>query len=211
MFSLMATAAIAEEEKEWTLSRDRRDIKVYTRRVEGIDFKQYRGLVIVDASLSSLVALFEDHSAAQDWIDTCRSIELVERIAPNESISYSYNPAPWPAKDRDAAVHNLITQDPETLVVRIVQQAVPDRVPPNRKAVRVKRIEGLWIFNPLGEKETEVIYQVLTDPGGGIPAWLVNAVAISQPFNTLEGLRDLAPSDKYKDAHFDFITDWTPK
>jgi hypothetical protein len=47
---------------------------------------------------------------------------------------------------------------------------------------------------------------VLSDPGGGLPAWLVNAVSISQPFNTLENLTKIVKDEKYSDAAFDFIT-----
>ncbi len=208
LLTIAAGASVADDNNGWTLSRDSRNIKVYTRRIKGIAFKEYRGIVEVNASLSSVIALFEDHAAAKDWIDTCDRIELVEYLAPNESITYSYNNAPWPAKDRDAVVHSVTTQDPETLVVSVVQKAITGHVPNNRKAVRVELIEGSWTLVPLDEKRTEVTYQVLTDPGGGIPAWLVNAVAISQPFNTLRGLRRLLNSEKYSDAHFDFITDW---
>ena len=207
LFLSVISGIVSADDSEWKLSRDRRDIKIYTRRVEGIAFKQYKGVVTVNASLSSVIALFEDHGAAKDWIDTCERIELVEQIAPNESITYSYNNAPWPAKDRDAVVHSVIKQDPETLTVSIVQEAISGHVPLNRKAVRVEFIEGSWTLVPLEKNRTRITYQVLTDPGGGIPAWLVNAVAISQPFNTLEGFRDLVTSDKYRDASFEFITE----
>lgn len=207
----VGSSTAAAGESDWHLSRDRQDIKVYTRHVKGIAFKQYKGIVDVQAPLSSVIALFEDHAAAKKWIDTCDYIKLVEVIAPNESITYSYNLAPWPAKDRDAVVRNVITQDPETLVVHIVQNAVKGYVPRDRKAVRVEFIEGMWELVPIDENRTRITYQVLTDPGGNIPARLVNAVAISQPFNTLLGLRDIVTSEKYKNAHFDFIIDWKAK
>lgn len=199
---LGATTILADD---WELARDRDGIKVYTRHVEGIAFKQYKGVVTINARLSTLIAVFEDIGAATEWVDTCEKMELVERVSPTESYTLSYNPAPWPVKDRDAVVHNIIRQHPETLKVTIRQTAMPDKVPRNKKAVRVERIEGLWTLVPLKDGSVELTYQVLSDPGGGLPAWLVNAVAISQPYNTLEGLREIAGREKYKDAAFGFI------
>lgn len=198
-------ASLSASASDWKLERDRNGIKVYTRRVEGIAFKQYKGIVNLKAPLPTVIAVIEDIEAAPEWVDSCKRMELVERISPTESYTYNYVPAPWPVKDRDAVVHNVITQDTKTFVVTIKQKAAPDKKARIKKAVRVERIEGLWTLTPQKDGSTELIYQVLSDPGGGLPAWLVNAVAISQPFNTLESLQDMVKKDTYKNAAFDFI------
>lgn len=203
--ALLCFGVVTALQAEWKLDRDRDEVKVYTRRVEGIAFKQYKGETIVKSRLSTLVAIFEDMDAAVEWVDTCDRMELLERISPQETYTYSYNGAPWPAKDRDAVVHNLIEQDPETLVVTITQKGVPDRIPENKKAVRVERIEGLWIFEPLSGGKVKITYQVLSDPGGGLPAWLVNSVAVSQPHTTLVGFREMVQLEKYQISVFEFI------
>jgi hypothetical protein len=60
-------------------------------------------------------------------------MEFVERVSPTEAYTYNYVPAPWPAKDRDAVVHNVITQDPETYIVTITQTAAPEKKPKSKK------------------------------------------------------------------------------
>lgn len=203
IFLLLLTAAAGAE--EWKLERNRDGIKVYTRRVEGISFKEYKGVIRLDASLSTIIAVFDDYKAATEWIDTCSSMELVERISPMENYTYSYNPAPWPVKDRDAVVHSRTSQDPETLIVTVKQNAAPDKKARTRKAVRVEFIQSLWTLTPQQDGSTELIYQALSDPGGGLPAWLVNSVAISQPFNTLAGLREMVKLEKYRTAKVSHI------
>lgn len=200
----ISLTALAEK---WKMERDRDGIKVYTRRVEGIAFKQYKGEITIDAPLSTLVTIFNDLEAGPDWVDQCSKMELVEQISPSENITYVYTPAPWPVKDRDAVVQTKISQDPQTLVVTIKQTAVPDKKEPNKKAVRVKRVDGTWTLTPTKDGKTALVYQVLSDPGGGLPAWLVNAVAISQPFNTLDGMRKMAGKDEYRNVKVDYITD----
>lgn len=204
---LLCSLSLTAPAETWKLERDRDGIKVYTRRVEGIAFKQYRGEVTIDAPLSTLVAIFNDLEAGPDWVDQCSKMELIEQISPTENITYVYTPAPWPVKDRDAVVQTKITQNPDTLTVRINQKAVPDKKSPNKKAVRVKRVDGLWTLTPAADGKTHLVYQVLSDPGGGLPAWLVNAVAISQPFNTLDGMRSMAKKEQYQGVKIDYITD----
>jgi hypothetical protein len=192
---------------EWKLERDRDGVKVYTRRVQGVAFKEYKGVVVLDASLSSLIALFNDLEVGPEWVDSCSRMELVKQVSPVETITYTYSPAPWPVKDRDAVVRSVIAQDPESKVVTITQRAVSDQKPEIRKAVRVKRVDGLWTLTPLENGQVELVYQVLSDPGGGLPAWLVNAVAVSQPFNTLVDMQEMVKREKYRGAVFEYISE----
>lgn len=205
--SLLLLAATASLAEEWKLERDRDGVTVHTRRVEGIAFKEYKGATRVDARLSTLIAVFNDIEASTEWVDKCERMELVERVSPTETITYAYTPAPWPVKDRDAVVRSIIVQDPETKIVTITQRATPDHLPRERKAVRVERIESQWTFKPMEDGAVELTYQVLTDPGGGLPAWLVNAVSVSQPFNTVKGMREMAAREKYRDATYDYISE----
>jgi hypothetical protein len=47
--------------------------------------------------------------------------------------------------------------------------------PPDRQHVRVQRIQGSWLVVPsLDGKGSIIRYDVLTEPGGAIPAWITN-------------------------------------
>lgn len=203
MIFLAATMTVHAE--KWKLERDRSGIKVYTTKVKGQSFKKYKGILTLDASLSTIVAVLEDVDAGSQWVDTCKTMVLIEQVSPTETYTYSYNPAPWPAKDRDAVVHNVISQDVETLVVTMIQTAAPKKKKKHKDAIRVEKIDGSWTLTPLPDGQTQVVYMVLSDPGGGLPAWLVNSVAISQPFKTLEGLKEMVKKEKYKNVVIEYI------
>jgi len=51
----------------------------------------------------------------------------------------------------------------------------------------------------------EVVYQVLSDPSGALPAWLVNSSVISQPYKTLLKMKKVVMLDKYQNARLEFI------
>ncbi|VGO16020.1 hypothetical protein PDESU_04610 [Pontiella desulfatans] len=190
---------------DWKLAKDEDGIKVYTRGVEGTGFKQFKGVARIPARLSTLIAVFNDLDSAAKWVKTCDRIELIEQVSPAETYTYAYNPAPWPVKDRDAVLHNVIMQNPTNYIVTITQTAAPDKIPRLTKAIRVERIESLWTLTPQNDGSVEVVYQSLSDPGGRVPATLVNAVSVSQPYTSLKGIWITAQEKRFKNVKLGFI------
>lgn len=198
-------ATLPDNSFAWELAKDDEGVKVYTREIRGSAFKEYRAVMKIRASLSSLVALVDDIAQCHTWIETCTEGKLLKRINPKVSYTYTINRAPWPVSNRDAVVRNTISQDPQSRVVTISIRGVPDYVPEKVGLVRVKKIKGYWRFAPLKNGVVEVLYQVHSEPGGNIPSWLVNSIVISQPFNTLRNMRKVVRQPKYLKAKYDFI------
>lgn len=188
----------------WELAREGTGIQVYTRKVSGSKFKEYKGIMTVEASLSSLIALVNDVAAYPKWIDTCKEGKTLKRISPTESYAYTVNKA-FPVANRDAIVRNVIQQDPETLVVTIDIEGKPDFIPENKNLVRVTHIKGFWRFTPLDQGKVEIVYQVHNEPGGGIPAWLVNSFVVKQPFRTLVNMQKMINESRYPIKQYGFI------
>jgi hypothetical protein len=180
-------------------------IDIYTRHVADSNFKAYRATMRIKTSLSSLIALVDDIPSCPLWIDTCTEGRLLKRMSPTETYTYTINNAPWPVKDRDAVVHNNISQNPETRRVTIHITGEPDYIPPQKEFIRVKMIDGFWEFTPVGNGFVEIVYQVHNDPGGGLPSWLVNSVVVTQPYNTLLNMKKMINQSKYQTPHYDFI------
>jgi ribosome-associated toxin RatA of RatAB toxin-antitoxin module len=189
----------------WDLAKKQNGITVYTRSVKGSNFKEYKAIAHIKASLSSLVAIVEDISAYPSWIHTCKEGKLLKRLNEKETYNYTINDAPWPVRDRDAAVHNKISQNPEDRVVTIEIKGIPDYIPEKTGLQRVKKIDGSWRFTPLGNDTVEVVYQVHSEPGGNLPSWLVNSVVVDQPFYTLVNMQKVIDRPKYRQATYKFI------
>jgi hypothetical protein len=51
----------------------------------------------------------------------------------------------------------------------------------------------------------EVVYQVHANPGGSLPNWMVNAIVVETPLETLLNLRDVVTNEKYQNRSFAFI------
>jgi len=103
--------------------------------------------------------------------------------------------------------HLITTQDPQTKVVTINGPTVADYVPEKKNIVRVHRSYGKWIISPAGNKTVKVDYTLETDPGGSIPAWLVNMFATKGPMESFRKLKLHLQKPAYQNIHLPFITD----
>ncbi len=189
----------------WELAKDEDGIKVYTREVKGAEIKEYKAVMNLKTSLSSLVALLKDVPAYKAWIYTTEKSEALKKINPRESIIYSMNNTPWPISDRDTVFYNSINQDPKRLIVTIKITGKNDYIPEKSNLVRIKTMNGSWRFIPKDNGIVEVNYQMHNDPGGNIPSWFINLVVVKQPFETLMKIKKIIMQDKYQNAKYNFI------
>ncbi|WP_051333534.1 START domain-containing protein [Aliagarivorans marinus] len=214
MFTFGSPFALAEEQQAeqkqtaanpWKQVRERNGVTVFNRRIPGIAFKEFMAETVVEADLHTLIAVFNDAPAGVEWVENVDEMRQLDQLSENETITYTYSKAPWPVSDRDAVVHNRITQDPRTLAVTIQQRGVPEHIAKVKGAVRVPSLSSSWIFTPQDDGTTHVRYQVLTNPGGNLPAWLINAVSVSQPYKTLRGLQEIVLLEQYQNVEIAFI------
>jgi len=70
--------------------------------------------------------------------------------------------------------------------------------------VRVKG-SGYWQVDVLDNGLLQISFQMQVDPGGSIPAWLVNMFTGETPYQTLSKIRELVKRPEYQNRNFDFI------
>jgi hypothetical protein len=66
-------------------------------------------------------------------------------------------------------------------------------------------IMAYYEFVPTGNNTIKITYEAVVDPGGIIPAWLVNFMVVYTPYTTLRQIRDCAPFKDYEGITFDFL------
>jgi hypothetical protein len=174
---------------QWRLVKDEAGIRVYLQQIPGSSFQAFRGVTRMRTDMPRLLALQDDVSAACAWIHACREQRLLKHEG-NLSWAYSRFHTPWPVQPRDSILQVTTTHDADGRVTRTLL-GVADYLPLQPGFVRVSKVEGFWSLTPL-DGEIEVVYQVHSEPGGSVPAWLANSFVVDAPFNTLQGLRKLA-------------------
>ena len=186
-----------EEKKEnpWVQKKDKNGIQVFVRNVEGIQFKEFMGVAVMDATPEKLNAIVADVPNQVNWM--CDMIEAkFVKEDPINPIQYNVVTAPL-VSNRDVILQGRIVKSPGK-IVRYFQQITIDSIPPKKGIIRMPRMVGFWMFESMGKNQTKVTYQNLADPGGTLPAGLVNLLIVKQPFVTLEGLRKQLENQKNK-------------
>mgnify|MGYP000232109495 CR=1 FL=1 len=171
----------------WQLKKEQAGIKVYTRSVAGSNLDEFKGVATLPVSQEAIVAALKDVASLSKWLPD-NKVARVLKQSPNHIYYYSVTDAPFPVDDRDAILHFHFR--PEGKNMRVSIEGLPDYLPEEENRVRIPSLKGFWYLEPKGAEQTQVTYQVLANPGGSIPAWLANATAVDQPFETLANLRD---------------------
>ncbi|RYZ96848.1 MAG: lipid-binding protein [Sphingobacteriaceae bacterium] len=190
---------------DWKLSSDKGGIKVYTRLVPGSKVKAIKVECDLKATASQLVAVLLDVKTCADWVYHTKSCVLVKQVSPAELYYYSEISVPWPAENRDFVAHIAVTQDPETKVVTVDAPSVPGHVAVKKGVVRISNSKGKWTITPIANQSIRVEYSLQVDPGGVIPAWLVNMFATEGPVQSFKSLKLQLQKDEYKNVSLPFI------
>lgn len=204
LFMVLA-AASASAQNDWKLSADKEGVKIYTSIVSDSKIKAVKVECDLNTTPSQLVAVVMDINSATDWVYHVKSAKLIKQVSPSELYYYSEVSLPWPVANRDFVAHLIVTQDPASKVVTIDGPAVQGFVPVKKGVVRVDNSFGRWVITPVGTGQVHVQYTIHTDPGGAIPAWLVNIFATDAPLKIFEGLKVQLQKPAYKNTALAFV------
>jgi len=194
----LGSNAIAAD--RWKLAEEIDGIRVFTKQERGNPIKSFKGEMTIKSRLSPLVALMEDASAYPKWLYNCQSAKQIKSISDKESINYLVTKMPWPAKIRDSVVFSKLSQNPKTKQVHIRLSSQANQYPLQKGRVRVVNLTGQWVFTPDHKGNVGIIYEMNIDPAGNLPKWLVNAMSVDLPKNTLNRLREMIKKPKYSTA-----------
>jgi len=201
---ILLFAGALHGDDEWRQVRAEQGIEVSIHKVEGSSFAESRAVMRLNGvTLPAAVALISDVSHQHEWIAYMDESRVLAEISPVERINYTRSNASWPVADRDAVVRSKFSFDREKGVVRVESQAEPDFIPEKKGVVRIRKVNSSWTLIRISDGELEVRYQVYSEPGGRLPAWMVRRIIYEQPFETLLNMREQLKLAKYRDARFE--------
>jgi len=102
--------------------------------------------------------------------------------------------------DRDLVCYYERTQDPDTKVVTTKSYATPELIPKKKNLIRIPSFDSYYILSPDDEGWLDMEYFLRIDPGGALPAWVVNLAATTGPNSTMRALYKVIASGKYDDV-----------
>ena len=192
-------------QNDWTLKADNEGIKLYTKNLQNSSLKISKTVCVIDASLGRITAVLLDINRASDWVYATKNASLLKQLNPLELYYYSEVEVPWPASNRDFIVHMTVSQDEKTKAVTIVGENNPSYLPTVKNIIRIQQSYTKWLIIPLQNGKVLIEYYLQVDPGGIVPAWLINLFSTKGPFETFKNLRLQVKKDIYNKMAVPFI------
>jgi hypothetical protein len=175
--------------QDWKFIKERDGIKIYTRNDTNNPVKSYRGEVDLKTTMDTMRLIIGNIKSFDWWDESISQIKVLEYV-PEQSIKYYlvYH-VQWPFSDRDLCVQSVVTNDSVTGVRTVMATPLLDVVPEQPDKVRIKNYWQSWTLIPLGNGMIHLTLEGSVDPGGNIPAWLVNMVITDTPLNLIKKVR----------------------
>ena len=193
----------------WKLASEKEGIKIYTSEVPDSKVKAIKVDCEFNASASQLVALLMAVNTSADWVYHTKSATIIKQVSPAELYYYSEVNMPWPTANRDFVAHLSVSQNPVTKVIVIDGPAVQGMVTEKKGIVRINNSIGKWTITPFGLDQIKEQYTLHVEPGGSIPAWMVNMFATQGPQEVFKSIRVQLEKPEYKNAILPFIENKT--
>lgn len=182
-------SAQPSETESWKLAKDKDSILIYTRQMNGMKIKEFKAYTTINTTVDKLVAVLQDVDNYDKWTMNVKNSALLKKISDDETYIYSEADIPWPFSNRDIISHINIywsqTRDTATLVI----DGIPDYLPEKKGIIRIPISKGAWHIYQVAEENVAIEYSYAADPGGSIPAWIVNLFIVDGPYKTLLRLK----------------------
>ena len=193
---------IISAQENWKLKKQADGIEIYTSEGNS-KYNSFKGHIVLDNSIHSFVAFLNDMDEYVNWGYKTKEVSLLKKSGDTLQIYHVITQVPFPYKNREGTYQNKFkwNSDSSTLLVDI---NTLEGYKENEAFVRVQG-NGFWKVVVLPSGKLDITFQMQIDPGGNMPAWLVNMFIGSTPYHTLVNLQKLIKKEKYQNKKFSFI------
>lgn len=183
------TFLAASDKNEWTLKREKDGIDIYSRPSDYSKFNDIRVDMDLPGTAEQLAGILLDVTDYTNWVYATRTSSMIRKVSDNEVIYYAEVGTPWPAANRDYYADLKITFNPANHSMNVVSVGLKDYQPAKKDLVRVPMSRGYWTVTTQPDKKIHLQYILQIDPGGSIPAWILNSFVTKAPIETFSCLK----------------------
>ncbi len=192
-------------QESWELKRKYDDLLIYTSHYPGSDFKSFKAVQQVSAgSMKEIAAILLDVENYTDLFPYALDGSMVKKYSDGHFIHYLATDLPWPVDDRSGIYEITTFYNVQINEITIKVDCIPYTYPETISTVRMTDGTGYWKIREVNTGHFEVIFQYHADPAGKIPAWLANSFIEDHPYKTMQNLKRIIASGKYKGVKVDF-------
>ncbi len=197
--TFLAWPAAAEDGPEWEELFQEEGITVWQREIPDSSLVEFRGRGVIEGDIRKILAVLRNDTRKTEWMQNCVDARTVMLRSASSGIVYNRTGSPaFFISDRDIVLDGKTRLWPEKKKVLIeFTKTEHKNAPEIDGVVRMPHLQGYWKLIETSPGKIDATYQVQADPGGMIPAWIVNWVNKKLPYNTIKNLREQIKKDGY--------------
>lgn len=193
MFLTFSITKAKAENKPWALSKNSDDIRVFLRKRENSEFKEFKGEVIIKSSVEEALKLIKNYSLCSEWQYKCEQIFTL-----NNEYILKINNLPWPLKKRyivfklkEEKRNNGVVIFFKSVNIKNLPSKVNVKIPQIKDSVEILHSEGFWEVIKIDNDNIKVIYQMHSNPDASLPSNIINIGVVNSPYYTLLKMREI--------------------
>lgn len=193
LFTNHALAISTISKYSWKLVKEIDGIQIFEADVKNADVVAFRGETTLNFPIERVVSSLADMKRKEEWMHDLKEVKTLQVLDPRVRIEYYHSGTPWPLSDRDFIYKAEFKYFPEekTFVLNL-ENAEHKLMPKKNGIVRGKIIDSNYYISKTDEPGvTKMAVEILVDPMGSVPKWIVNIFQKDWPRNTLNGLKKL--------------------
>ena len=174
--------------EKWEKINNEDGVEVFSKDVKGTPLVAFKGITDFDEPMEKIMWVLKDDKRRKDWVARYLKGSTLEKRGPFEYVNYQAVTAPWPVSNRDMIflwkANRLSNGD-----VQIELKSVDYPNGPETVGVRMKLHFSRFILNKKPDGGTRVTLEILSDPMGLIPKWVVNMIQKNYPVKFFKALK----------------------
>jgi hypothetical protein len=184
------------QRKDCELRKSAEGIEVYTCKTTDSKINSIQSSFTLSATMAELSKALIELDDFPKWQYKIIKTEMLKRISKDEFVYRAELETPWPVSNRDMILHVKLSPGANRGEFHFSALGKPDYIPHREGFVRVPLSEAHWYITVVDHTTLKVKHSILIDPGGSIPAWLMNLSLAEGPFETFKNLREYLEAGK---------------
>jgi hypothetical protein len=188
-FILLLFANTSKGQYNWILKKDKDGIKVSSRHTDRSKFNDIKVEMDLPGNIFQLANILLDVGKYSEWSNSVSKSELIKKVSPLKLVYHLEISAPWPVTDRDLYAMFDVNIDSVARSIKITAAGDSGYRPVNKDFIRIPHSKGIWDIHTVSNNIIHIVYIIEIDPGGAVPAWIMNLFGTKVPFITFQNLK----------------------
>jgi len=179
----------AAGQSDWDLKKDKDGIVIYTRSSADSPLKEYRVSAEIQSPLSDVYKFLSDLEKRPDWVIKCTGLDIIDTLGDWIRYHTSYD-IPWPLEDRDLVVEVGLSVSEDFTGAHLLTRSTDLEFLQKEGVIRMPRYKEEVFLWAVDSETTLFRSEGFADPGGKVPAWIVNMFLVDGIYDSVQRTRE---------------------